>query len=122
MIRQHGIDEESAREAIADGEFPEAMRTSRGLVAIVLTQDWCPQWTAMKRWLDEQEQTEAPEEEIDVYELEYNRASFGDEFMRFKEEVLGNRLIPYVRYYRNGELVGESNYLSGERFLSELRG
>jgi len=42
-------------------------------------------------------------------------------FMEFKENIFNNREIPYVRYYKNGKLTGESNYVSLEGFVSRLR-
>ena len=116
MIYQKPLEEADALAAVSTGEFPVSLRISRDCVAIVLTQDWCPQWTDLKSWLDS-ESAASSEFEIDVYWLEYNRVSYGDKFMRFKESVLGNSLIPYVRYYLKGDLVGESNYVSGSRFL-----
>ncbi len=104
---------------MAEGDFPDSVRSSNRNVAIILTQDWCSQWTAMRRWLGDLER-EQPEgsPDVDVYELEYNRTVYGNEFMRFKETVFGNSLVPYVRFYRDGRLVGESNYIDKRGFLS----
>ena len=117
MIYQKPLEEADALAAVSAGEFPESIRASREHVAIVLIQDWCPQWTDLKMWLDNESASSSSDIEIDVHWLEYNRVSYGNEFMRFKESVLRNSLIPYVRYYKNGGLVGESNYVSGNRFL-----
>ena len=119
MVYQKQLTESDAREAIETGEFPQSVRESSENVAIVLTQDWCHQWSDMKAWLDGEP---TPEIDLDVYQLEYNRVPYGDEFMRFKESVLRNSLVPYVRYYRNGVLVGQSNYVSGKRFLGFFTG
>ncbi len=119
-IQRRQLTESEAKSAITAGEFEESVRGSGANVAVILTQDWCPQWTGMSRWLDGDE-TAGADLEIDVYELEYNTVGYGDEFMRFKETVFGNALIPYVRYYRNGELVGESNYVSPKKFLSYFK-
>jgi hypothetical protein len=121
MITRRQLNEGEARHAIDHGDFAESVRSSKGHVAVVLTQDWCPQWTSMKRWLEDLEQSESADiPEIDVYELEYNRVGYGSEFMRFKETTFGNPLIPYVRYYRDGRFVADSNYVSKERFLSSF--
>lgn len=117
-IFRRSLTEQHARTAMAEGEFAAEVRNSRECVAIVLTQDWCPQWTAMRQWFSEN--GGAGEPEIDVWELEYNREPYGGEFMHFKERELGNDLIPYVRYYRNGVLVGESNYVSRDQFISRF--
>ena len=116
MIYQKPLEEADALAAISSGEFPETIRGASKYVAIILTQDWCPQWTDLKMWLDS-ESASSSTLDLEVYWLEYNRVAYGDKFMRFKESVLGNSLIPYVRYYSDGELVGESNYVSGSRFL-----
>lgn len=122
MITRRQLNESEARSAISSGEFSEAVRTSKQNVAVVLTQDWCPQWTSMKHYLEQLEESDHGDTpDIDVYELEYNRVSYGSEFMRFKETVLGNSLIPYVRYYHDGALVGESNYVGKDGFLSHFK-
>ena len=105
-----------------DGDFGEDVRKGRRYVAVILTQDWCPQWPAMQRWMANLTDKGKPEDmEIDVYDIEYNRISFADEFMRFKETVLGNQLIPYVRYYVDGELVNETNFAMRDAFLKAFR-
>jgi hypothetical protein len=40
--------------------------------------------------------------------------------MAWKEDVLGNRSVPYVRYYRGGVLTGEGNYVSKAAFVAAL--
>lgn len=123
MIHRKHISEEQARGAMERGEFGDEVTASRPYVAVILTQDWCPQWPAMQRWMS---RLEKPTEnsgvpEIDVYDLEYNRLSFAVEFMRYKEQTLGNDLIPYVRYYVDGSLVGESNFVMRDAFLKHFK-
>ena len=116
MIQRLKLNREQAMFAIQNGEFPEELRNVKNHVAVVMTQDWCPQWSAMSSWLGTL--TEKKQEmDIDVFELVYNNVDFFDEFLSLKENQWGNALIPYVRYYINGELVRESNYLSAEAFL-----
>ncbi len=62
----------------------------------------------------------APAGAMAVRYVEYDRESFFEDFMEFKENVFGNRSVPYVRYYRDGELIAESNYISRQGFLSKL--
>jgi hypothetical protein len=93
------------------------VRAASRLVAVVLTQDWCGQWAAMDGYLGEMG-ARNPELELAVFQLEYNRVDYFQEFLRFKEQVLGNAVIPYVRYYRDGLLIGQSNYVSERQFLS----
>jgi len=104
---------EQCASAIERGDFPEELTGSKDRVAIILTQSWCPQWTMMQSWL----QRASDEAGADVYFSEYDRETFFDEFMRFKEDTLGNRTIPYVRYYRDGRLAAESNYVSKDVFV-----
>ncbi len=98
---------------MVSGEFGEELRGSSGRVAIVLTQSWCPQWLWMRQYLP----SVAESPGLDVYWMEYDREDSFEEFLSFKEEVLGNREIPYIRYYREGALRRESNYIDKAGFL-----
>jgi len=104
--------------AIATGEFASNIRGSALRTAIVLSQSWCPQWLWMRSYLEGL----ALEPGIDIYWLEYDREPFFDSFIDFKENVLGNALIPYVRYYSQGLLVQSSNYIDRRGFLRLLGG
>ncbi len=103
------------------GEFDEGVIRAAPRVAVVLSQDWCPQWTAMDRYLDElaagAEQAGPP---LVVFHLLYNRVHYFRQFLCFKEQFWRNALIPYVRYYREGAFLRESNFVSLPRFLRSL--
>lgn len=58
--------------------------------------------------------------QADIYVLEYDKESWYEEFLAFKEDILGNREVPYIRYYRDGTLVGETNFISSQGFISRL--
>jgi hypothetical protein len=103
--------------AMRDGDFGDDVRGAAELVAVVLTQGWCPQWKMMASWLD----AAAGAAGARVFFVEYDREDFFEPFMAWKEDVLGNRSVPYVRYYRGGALVAESNYLSRDGFLANFR-
>jgi hypothetical protein len=120
MIRRLQLSREQAAFAMRQGEFDEGVRGASPLVAVVLTQDWCGQWAAMDGYLAEMVGRH-PELELTVFQLEYNRVDYFQDFLRFKEQVLGNAVIPYVRYYRDARLVGQSNYVSERQFLVCLR-
>jgi hypothetical protein len=120
MIRRLELSREQAAFAMRRGEFDESVRGASPLVAVVLTQDWCGQWTAMDGYLEEM-RGRYPELELTVFQLEYNRVDYFQDFLRFKEQVLGNAIIPYVRYYKNGRLIGQSNYVSERQFLAFFR-
>lgn len=115
MIR---LTEAQSRTAMSRGEFAADVVGSAGSVAVVLTQSWCPQWAWMRSYLEGI--PESPERKI--FFLEYDREPFYEEFLAFKEEVLGNREIPYVRYYRDGSLSGDGNFVARDGFLKRLGG
>jgi len=96
-------------------EIPEELLKSSEKVAIVLTQDWCPQWLFMRRWLNKSE-----DNGIKTFYISYNKKTYYENFMNVKETAFGNDLVPYVRYYRDGELVDESNFVSEALFLSNF--
>ncbi len=108
--------EKQCAAAMASGEFESALRGAAPKVAIVLTQSWCPQWTMMRSWLGAVAETPG----VAVYFVEYDNEPFFEPFMQFKEDSFGNREIPYVRYYRDGEFVRSSNYLDKSSFLRAL--
>jgi hypothetical protein len=120
MIRRRELSREQAEFAMRQGEFDEGVRGASPLVAVVLTQDWCGQWAAMDGYLAEMA-GRYPELELTVFQLEYNRVDYFQDFLRFKEQVLANAVIPYVRYYQDGRLVGQSNYVSERQFLAFFR-
>ncbi|OHD69534.1 MAG: hypothetical protein A2W19_00560 [Spirochaetes bacterium RBG_16_49_21] len=108
------ISRDQAFHAIETGEFGEDVTASNARVAVVMTQDWCPQWTSMKAWLY------SLDFDFDLYELVYNMVEYFDEFKNFKETKWKNGIIPYVRYYRDGRLIHESNNVSKKEFLKNL--
>ena len=107
------LTEEECRNAMEKGEFD----LPSGAKALVLTQSWCPQWKAMRAYLDEAEKSLSG---LEIIYLEYDLASFSEEFMAFKENTFNNREIPYVRYYKDGACINSSNYVSLEGFLQRL--
>ena len=112
------LTESDCRSAVDSGDFSETLRASAPSVAVVLTQSWCPQWLFMRSYLADAEKQAG--DRIAVYYVEYDREPFYHDFMTFKEDVFRNREIPYVRYYRDGKLCSESNYISKQGFLSKL--
>jgi len=118
MINWKTIEDDAARRAIQAGEFDPAIINSRSKVALILTQGWCPQWSALKQGLERIGRETA--EEIDVYVYIYDRSPLFYDFLDFKEGKWGNDVIPYVRYYRDGALQAESNFISSDRFLIQF--
>jgi hypothetical protein len=72
----------------------------------------------MKVWLKNFQRKGKPEDrELLVVEYLYDKSPFFQEFLQFKEGHLENDLIPYIRYYRQGDFIGESNYVPSRAFL-----
>lgn len=111
------ITDEQASYAMQYGEFALEVVASKLNVAIVLTQDWCPQWVAMKYWLYKMEESKS----LDVYEFVYSNSKLFESFMCFKETKWKNDLIPYVRYYAKGKMIATSNYVSKQLFLEYFK-
>lgn len=110
------ISDLQARSLIQSREIPEEIISSGNRVAVILTQDWCPQWAFMEKWLNKMDK-----DGIKVYYLSYNRKPYFHDFMGVKESEFRNDLVPYVRYYVNGNFIKDSNYVSKELFLANFR-
>jgi hypothetical protein len=104
--------------AVEGGEFATSLRSAAASVAIVLTQSWCPQWAWMRSYLE----ALPPHPSREILWVEYDREDFFEPFMKFKEKVFKNDQVPYVRYYREGILVSESNFIDQGGFLRLLSG
>ncbi len=109
---------EDCLEAIREGEFGTGVIAAADAVAVVLTQSWCPQWEWMRSYLDAM----TTDGKAEVFWIEYDREDFFESFMEFKESGFGNDQVPYVRYYRGGRLVAESNYIDSGGFARRLQG
>lgn len=112
MINKHILTKEQALDAIKNGEFSSDVIHSSDRVVVVMTQDWCPQWGSMSRWI----YGLSTSEDMDIYDLIYNKVDYFQEFRSFKETKWGNYTIPYLRYYREGKLFKETNYVGKEEF------
>lgn len=107
------LSREACLTAIETGEFGPDITTVSPTVAVVLTQSWCPQWGWMRNYL-----AKLPEQPgFSLFWIEYDHEDFFEPFMEFKEDRFGNREVPYVRYYRDGRLVKESNSIDQRGFL-----
>lgn len=113
MINKYLITKEQARYAITNGEFGEDILKSSSNVVIILTQDWCPQWQYIKSWIYKLK----IDIDIAIYELEYNKEDYFKEFLVFKESMLRNSSVPYFRFYKDGRICKETNYISKDDFL-----
>jgi hypothetical protein len=116
MIRKREFSSEQIYKAIELGEFPDEVTQSSDYVAIILTQDWCYQWGFMETWLKNLQM----DMNLDIYTSFYNKEPYYEDFLDFKESVLGNTSIPYVRYYYQGKLKAQSNYVNQATFFTLL--
>ena len=115
------LTETECRAAMEKGEFELSELSggeAPGKAAIVLTQSWCPQWKAMKNYLNDAEKRLSG---LKIFYVEYDLCSFFEDFMTFKENTWQNREIPYVRYYKDGVCSASGNYVSLDGFLQRLK-
>jgi hypothetical protein len=108
------LTDEVLETTMEEGEFPVEVREAAEKVVVILTQDWCPDWHAMEVFLHDFTDQAA------IYVLEYNRHPHFEAIMTFKEEVFGNREIPYLRYYHRGRFIVATNQLPRGTFAALL--
>jgi hypothetical protein len=96
------------------GEFPESVRLAAPKVVVVMTQDWCGQWATMAAYLPDFTEQAA------IFTVEYNLLPDFERIMRFKEDVFNNHHVPYVRFYRDGKLARQSNWVPRASFAAML--
>jgi hypothetical protein len=111
------LSKDQALRAVQNLEFSSDVTTSSNKVAVIMTQDWCSEWMAMKRWMDSMEDIKG----LNIYELIYNTVDYYSDFLQLKEKSWKNNLIPYIRYYADGVLIHQSNYVNKEDFLKILK-
>jgi hypothetical protein len=124
MIRN--LTQQECKDALAKGKFegilPE-LAPGGGAVALILTQSWCPQWAAMKAYLERAEASASSAGPVSILFVQYDTdLDCYEQFMAFKENVFKNREIPYIRYYFDGKLQSESNFVSFDGFIHRLCG
>lgn len=107
------ITDNQAEYIINNKEIPDEILNSAENVAVILTQDWCPQWKFMETFLKK-----IPEDEVKVYYISYNKKAYFRDFMFVKETTWKNHQVPFVLYYRNSKLIGDSNYCGHKTFTS----
>ncbi|MFW6387769.1 MAG: hypothetical protein ACOC0B_00710 [bacterium] len=122
MLTINELTEEQARRTLDEQELPEELRTSSKFSALMATQDWCPDSSAVSRWMKKHARKGLPEDiDVTVYTVHYNKLPFFDEFREMKEQVWQNFFIPYIRYYQDGSLIDESNRVSADDFFATFR-
>jgi hypothetical protein len=116
-MKRKMLSKEQALIAMQNLEFSADVTASNNNAAVVMTQDWCSEWMAMKRWMDSMEDIKG----LDIYELIYNTVDYYNDFLQLKEKSWKNYLIPYIRYYADGVLIQQSNYVNKEDFMKILK-
>jgi hypothetical protein len=111
------ITDNQASECMKKGEFGPEICKSKSFVVIILTQSWCPQWSGVEKMI-----SALKDNSIDAWVYIYDKSPLFDPFMHFKESVLGNENIPYLRYYKNGMLIHQSNAVDEDQFIYFLKG
>jgi hypothetical protein len=115
-VRTKKLSEDQVLELVKTGDFSPDIIAAKKKVVIILTQDWCPDWKNMRQWFNSLDDAV----DVDIYELIYNRSEHFQNCLALKENRWNNSLIPYLRYYVNGILINESNYVTKEEFLKIL--
>jgi hypothetical protein len=120
MIKLKDLGPDEIEEAIRNKEFNSRIISSNKKVIVILSQDWCSQWSFMERYLKEMKDSEIKTDDYSFYIFIYNKSVHYDEFLNMKENDWSNREIPYLRYYQNGKLVKESNYVGKDTIIKFL--
>ncbi|MBU0936710.1 MAG: hypothetical protein KKI09_12970, partial [Spirochaetes bacterium] len=103
--------------AMQHGEFADDIIKSAAHVAVILTQSWCPQWLMMRSWLN----GFGKSDDVQIFYVEYDRETWFEDFMSFKENHFGNRSVPYIRYYAGGQCTDSTNFISRDGFEKRLK-
>lgn len=110
MIKFNTVNDSNLRYILDHKNIEDDIIKSSENILVVFTQDWCPNWKNLNdELLNNKETTEI---DIDLYTAIYNKSKLFEDFKSFKEDFWLSHLIPYLRYYKNGELLWETNHLS----------
>ncbi len=107
---------EQLLQTIQNGEFDTQLLCAKEYTVVLMSQSWCPQFLMVRRMIEKLPEMES----VQVLETVYDKDPAGKEFMTFKEAVFQNHLIPYLRFYKNGALRKETNYISKGAFLQHI--
>lgn len=113
------ITKEQALQMISEKAISKELCNNSEFTVFAFTQAWCPQWSAMQSYFND---IISEYSTCTIYTLEYDKEPFFLEFMNFKEKILGNSLVPYMMYYKNGKMVNESNFCMKQDFISLMKG
>lgn len=107
------LTEDELMQTIKEGEFPTSLLVKTEKTVIMMSQSWCPQFLIMRSMIKNLPQNQ----DLTVYLTVYDKKSYGKKVQKFKEDIFNNHLIPYLRFYKNGALYKETNYISKGAFL-----
>ncbi len=114
MITFQNMTDQEMLETAQNGEIPASLLAKSKNVIAIFTQDWCPDWhRTEKDFKSHQDYSE----DILVYIAIYNTSIYSEQVMAFKEDVWKNGLIPYIRCYKNGTFLKDSNAMAFERIV-----
>lgn len=113
MLTFNAINDNEVKYIIDNKELPDSIKNSSDNVLAIFTQDWCGDWKGLKRELDANEKNSGAD--IAIFICMYNQSSMYEPFMKFKETIWQNELIPYLRYYKKGNFIKDSNHLPFQR-------
>ena len=117
MPGHRDLSEQQVQFAIQNGEFGDDVISSNSRIAVIMTQDWCSQWTVIRNWVSVLNK----DPDIDIYIFIYKTSAYFTAFLELKERKWGNGLIPYIRYYKDRKLAAETNYVTRDEFLDILK-
>jgi hypothetical protein len=121
MLIRKEMPHDEAILAVKNGDFSADIRNAAPSTAIILTQSWCSEWKLMNRYLDSLAKDKSlTDKDIAVWQFVYDGTDYFQKFRTFKEEILGNDRVPYVRFYRDGTFVSDSNFLGKLDFLRQF--
>lgn len=115
MLTFKTIDEKEMQIIIDTKEVSDNIKNASENVLAIFTQDWCGDWKGLERELNANENNS--DIDITIFICMYNQTSLYEPFMNFKETVWKNALIPYLRYYKNGSFVKDTNHLPFQRLI-----
>lgn len=112
MLKFKNIEENEIEKIIETKEVTDNIKNEDKNVITIFTQDWCGDWKNLEKELKANENTDI---DITVFICIYNKIKLYEEFMSFKENIWGNELIPYLRYYKDGKFLKDTNHLPFQR-------
>ena len=114
MINFETMNDSNLRYILDHDDIENAIINSDENVMVVFTEDWNSDWKDMDKDLMDNQKTE--EVDINVYIATYNQNLLFEPFREFKENVWNSHSVPYIRYYKKGELIWET----GDLFFSDV--